>query len=153
MGERAVDIDLDATSTSVRVSSTGEFARMIASFRGRHMVVDAPAYAGGPGEAAIPPELLLSAVGSCALGMFDLICSRDNIPMRECTVDIRSDFTSQIQKIHGVTVYDKIAIKFIFVGISLDQARDLVNIYRATCPIYGSIKVASREVNIEFEIK
>ena len=153
LSELAIDIDTDATFTSVRVSATGGTARVIASFRGRHMVVDAPAYAGGPGEAVIPPELLLSAVGSCALGMFDLICVRDDIPMRGCAVDVRFTFSSQTQEEHGVTVYDKIALSFVFEGISPDQAGTLVNIYHANCPIYGSIKVASREVTIDFETR
>lgn len=153
MNESQIDIKSDSTSTSVQVTSGGEFARMIASFRGRHLVADAPAYAGGPGEAATPPELMLSAVGACALGMFDLVCSRDGIPLRKCTVNIKSDFSGRKQEELGVSVYDKISIKFLFEGITREQAETLVNIYHANCPIYGSVKVASHEVVIEFETR
>jgi len=116
--------------TTARVTSSGEFARMIASFRGRHLVVDAPAYANGPGEAPTPPELMLSAIGSCALGMFDLVSARDNIPLKKCTVDLNSVFGSQTRNEEGVTVFEKIELKFLFEGISDEQAQMLVDTFQ-----------------------
>lgn len=153
MNERPIDIKSDATSTKVRVSSTGEFARMISSFRGRHLVADAPAYAGGPGEAATPPELLLSAVGACALGMFDLICQRDNIPLKGCAVDIESYLDSSSRSEGEVSVFDKITIEFVFKNITSEEAQELIKIYQSSCPIYGSVKIASGEVLIKFSIQ
>jgi uncharacterized OsmC-like protein len=148
-----VAVDSNLTSTRVRVATSGERARVLASFRGQHIVSDAPAYAGGPAEAAAPTELLLSALGGCALGMFDLVCARDEIPLKKCTVDIESEMGAPAENDAGVEVFDEITLKFIFEGISDEQAKTLVGIFHANCPIYGSLKLASGNVVTEFETR
>jgi len=153
MDKKAVEVDTNATGTHVKVYSSGEFGRMLGSFRGQHLVMDAPSYAGGPGEAPTPPELLFSSLGGCALGMFDLVCARDKLPLKKCAVDIESVFTSSGPNEAGVSVFDKVTLKFMFEGISQEQAETLVSIYHANCPIYGSVKLASGEVITEVAVQ
>lgn len=149
-GNQPVTIDTNLTSTRVMVSSSGKCARVIASFRGQHLVSDAPIYAGGPAEAASPTELLLSALGSCALGMFDLACARDGIPLSNTTVNISSKFGSSPRHAAGVMAFDDITIKFAFDGISDEQAMKLVTMFQKNCPIYGSLKIATTNLTTEF---
>lgn len=153
--QAAVAVNKTLTSTTVKVSSSGERARVIASFRGQHLVSDGPIYAGGPAEAAAPTELMLSSLGSCALCMMDLACARDGIPLKRSAVDIESKFGSSSRSVDGESVktFDEVTLKFTFEGISGEQAAKLVGMFHANCPIYGSLKVATTRMTTEVEIR
>ena len=138
-------------TTTVNVCSSSANARMIANFRNHHLVIDAPDYAEGPGEAAMPPELFLSAIGGCAIAMFELLAARDGLPLRHCSVTLNSAFGSQTRNAMGVTTFKEISLKFLLEGVFERQGQALLDTFQAGCPLYGSISMSCDKVAVQLQ--
>lgn len=101
----------------------------------------------------MPPELFLSAVGGCAIGMFELLAARDGLALRHCSVAIESAFGSQTRNERGVTTFKEISLKFLLEGVSEPQGQALLETFQAGCPLFGSISMSCDNLSIELQTK
>ena len=140
-------------TVSSRVYSSGIPERVIAQSREHHLVIDGPDYAGGPGEALMPVEVFLSGIGGCAVAMFDRIARAESILLKYSALDISGTWTRHAPNANGFTLFERVTLKFVFAGVTEAQGAHLIEVFKANCPLYGSIAASAGEVQVEYAVE
>ncbi len=108
--------------------------RFLLNARDQHLVVDASASRGGQGQAWQAAELLLGALQTCSHAVIDDEAAKRNWTGYGLKIEARSE-TDDDRPGH----YRAIDLDYRFSGLSLEQATELVDVFTAVCPIYGSL--------------
>lgn len=123
-----------AHDTHVALETSATYGRFVASHTNGSFVTDAKTSNGGPGIAVNAAELLLSALGSCALGLVHKKAAEIDATISYARVkgySKRSDADG--------SRYDFIALSFEIEGVSHELAQQLVDNFTANCPIYNTL--------------
>ncbi|MGH7151034.1 MAG: OsmC family protein [Planctomycetota bacterium] len=105
--------------------TTGVPGRSLNSARTNHFVVDEPAYAGGPGEAATPAETFLAGVSACGVLLVEAFAREEKLPLK-----------SAIARIEGIRAksdpanFREVRLRFEIEGVDAKAAAHLVERYK-----------------------
>ena len=115
----------------VHARSTDTFGRVLAGCRQHHFVVDGPVENGCPGEAITPAELFLAGVAACGVELLQVIARDrgDVLDAVEAEIEGTIDRANPVRQ--GVTVFNSIRLSLALRGVDEDQARRLVEAFKA----------------------
>ena len=122
-------------TVSITSATIGLFGRYLLSAGKNHFVSDQRAAAGGPGEAITAGELLLSSLGSCALGLIQKTAAEQGVRLQGAGTEV-----SFRRYATDPTRYEWIRIAVNLSGVTASQAETLVGGFTSTCPIYNTLK-------------
>jgi len=140
----------DIREYQIRASSTNTFGRLLCESRHHHFVVDGPAQNGCPGEALTPPEIFLAGVVTCGVELVQVFAKQKNLPLGPATGTISALLDRSNQARSDLTLFNSARLDFTLAGVSQDEANELVRSFQARCPLYGTLAVATPnlEVNV-----
>lgn len=134
----------------VRARSTSTFGRVLLAARDHHLVVDGPVSNGCLGEAITPAELFLGAVASCAAELIQVIAGERSVPLTEVHAEVAGKIDRAHEVRDDVTVFSHVWVRVAMRGVGHDDAGALVDAFKARCPLYGTVAVASANVEVTF---
>jgi uncharacterized OsmC-like protein len=111
---------------TIRSQTVGVRGRCLASARDQHLVIDEPAYMGGPGEAMSPAEAFLSGVCGCGVLLVESFAHKDGLPVMHVSATIE-----------GIRAKDKpmdfkeVRMAFEVRGVGQKEAEALVERFKA----------------------
>jgi len=120
----------DVREYEARAVSTDTFGRVMGSARNHHFVVDGPVQNGCPGEAITPAELFLSGVAACGVELVQVLAKSEGIPLAGVAVDIRGTMDRGRQRRKDVSLFNSVDLRFRMKGISEQQGRRLVDLFK-----------------------
>ena len=118
--------------------------RAIVSARGHHFIVDSPPPLGGPNEEINPIDVLLGALGTCAVFVCETAAREQAIPLHNVAVDVAGDFDPR--GVCGDPVDPSIQamrVRLTLTGPTLEQGEALAAAFRQRCPIFGTLSKAT----------
>ena len=144
----------DIREYQIRAGLTDTFGRLICNSRHHHFVVDGPAQNGCPGEALTPPEIFLAGVITCGVELVQVFARDKNLSLRSATGIISAILDRSNQARSDVTLFNSVRLDFTLTGVSQDEGHQLVNAFKARCPLFGTLAVATPtvEVNVSTQI-
>ena len=104
--------------------STGARGRAICSARNHHFVAD-----DAHGEEVGAGELFFAGIAACAVNMVERIATADQTPLEWMEVKVES-YQDPDKPQGEVTIYDAIRVDFEMWGVSDDDAKKLVKIWK-----------------------
>jgi uncharacterized OsmC-like protein len=132
----------------IRAGLTDTFGRLICSTRHHHFVVDGPAQNGCPGEALTPPEIFLAGVITCGVELVQVFARDKNLSLRSATGVISAILDRSNQARPDVTLFNSVRLDFTLKGVTHDEGHQLVDAFKARCPLYGTLAVATPKVDV-----
>lgn len=133
---------------TARTYSTKTYGRAICSSRHHHFIADDVTV----NEAVTAGEYFLAGVTACAVNMIGRVAKEEAAISFEW-LEVKIEGTYDRNKTtNGVTLFQAVTMWFEFVGINEEQAQVLVAVYKARCPLYGTIATATPEVSIEVSV-
>lgn len=120
--------------TAVSLQATATRGRFVVSAGPRHFVSDARAASGGPGEAVNAGELLLAALGSCALAVIQQEADARDWPLGPARVEVLFERDPE-----DSTRYARIELQAALTGQPRARAQALLDKFTATCPIFNTL--------------
>jgi uncharacterized OsmC-like protein len=134
-----------------QAETTQTFGRVLGSVRQHHFVIDGPVQNGCPGEAPTPGELFLSAAAACGAEVIQVLAREAGIPLEGVVVTVRGTIDRARQPRTDVTVFTAVELRLRLRGPDAAQASELVAGFQRRCPVYGSLAVASGQVDVFHE--
>ncbi len=127
---------------TARSYSTGTLGRSICSARSHHFVADDLG-----GEEVGAGELFFSGVAACAVNMVERIAAADETPLE--WMDVSVEAYRDPDKDHGeLTLYDSVRVRIEMWGVSDDDAEVLTALWKARCPLYGTVAAATPDTTV-----
>jgi uncharacterized OsmC-like protein len=113
-----------------RAKSTDTFGRVLVSARDQHLIADGPVQNGCPGEAIGPAELFLSGVAACGVELMHVLAKQQNVPLRSvnATIEAMQDRNAPVRP--DVSLFNSVRIQFELGGVTDDQGKDLVDLFK-----------------------
>jgi uncharacterized OsmC-like protein len=139
----------DIREYQIRASSTNTFGRLLCDSRHHHFVVDGPAQNGCPGEALTPPEIFLAGVVTCGVELVQVFAKQKNLPLGSATGTISALLDRSSQARSDLTLFNLARLDFTLTGVSQDEANELVRSFQARCPLYGTLAVATPNLEVK----
>ena len=139
----------DIREYQIRASSTDTFGRLLCESRHHHFVVDGPAQNGCPGEALTPPEIFLAGVVTCGVELVEVFARQKNLPLGSATGTISALLDRSNQARSDLTLFNSVRLDFTLAGVSQDEANELVCAFQARCPLYGTLAVATPNLEVK----
>jgi uncharacterized OsmC-like protein len=136
----------------VRARSTDIFGRVLCSAREHHFIVDGPVQNGCPGEEVTPAEVFLSAVAACGTELIQVLAKDQGVRVSRVAVRIHGIVDRANQPRADVTTFNSVRIDVTLAGPSAAQAAALVDGFKARCPLYGSVAVATKDVVVSVKV-
>jgi uncharacterized OsmC-like protein len=139
------EYDISARSTDV-------FGRVLCGARTHHFIVDGPIQNDCPGEEITPAEAFLSGVGACGVELIHVI-ARDAAPnLQRVAVKIHGVVDRANQARPGVTTFNSVQLDFTLWGVTDAEAGTLVEGFQGRCPLFGTVKVATPDVQVRYSV-
>lgn len=120
---------------AIRARALDTAGRFLVSARHNHFVSDARASAGGPGEAVLAGELLLSSLASCGLALVQKEAGARGLRLPQAEVAVGFERDPQ-----DGTRYRAITLDFALGGVPQQTAQALVDAFTGACPIYNTLR-------------
>lgn len=118
--------DEELLLTDVRSTSIGVKGRCVTSARTNHVVIDEPAFNGGPGEAMTPGEVFLSGVIGCGVLLVESFAHKDGLPIRKVEGSIQG-----VRKKSNPADFIAVKLSFELQGVPQADAEALVEKFKA----------------------
>ena len=141
----------DLRQYEVYARSTDTFGRVMCGCRTLHFVADGPVQNSCPGEAITPAELFLSGVGACGIELLQVIAKDRNVPLKTARVSITGTIDRANPVRPDVSLFNSVKLKFVLTGVTRAQGSEIVEAFQGRCPLYGTVKVATPDVQVEIE--
>ncbi len=119
-----------ATATTIGVAG-----RYLVESRANFLVSDSPSARDGDTAAPEPSELLLSALGVCALGSVDKAARELNLNVLSATAAVDS-----ARDANDRTRFERVHIAVTIHGVSQAEAQRLIDHFTSTCAVYNTIR-------------
>ncbi len=118
--------------------------RAIVDARSNHMVVDSPAALAGPNQEVNPLELLLGALNTCGIFIYEKAAQELSIPLERISAVTEGDFAAQGLKDGSVNPRLRaFRMKISMTGPSVEQANQLRAQFKLRCPVYTTLSLAA----------
>jgi uncharacterized OsmC-like protein len=141
----------DLRQYEVHARTTDTFGRVLCGCRTIHFVADGPVQNACPGEAITPAELFLSGVGACGIELLQVIAKERDVPLRTARVSITGTIDRSRPVRPDVSLFNSVLLKFFLTGVTREQGAEIVGAFQARCPLFGTVKVATPDVQVEVE--
>jgi uncharacterized OsmC-like protein len=141
----------DLRQYEVHARTTDTFGRVLCSCRTLHFVADGPVQNNCPGEAITPAELFLSGVGACGIELLQVIAKERSVPLRTARVAITGTIDRSKPVRPDISLFNSVRLKFALTGVTRAQGTEIVEAFQGRCPLYGTVKVATPDVQVEIE--
>lgn len=141
----------DLRQFEVRARTSDTFGRVICGCRTLHFVADGPVQNGCPGEAITPAELFLSGVAACGIELLQVIARERGVPLETAQVAIAGTIDRSRPVRPDLSLFNSVRLKFILTGVTRELGTELVGAFQARCPLYGTVKAATPDVQVEIE--
>ncbi len=119
---------------TVDVELTRTQGRFVVSARDRFLVTDAPANRGGAEQAWMANELLLAAIGSCAVSSVAAFAREEDAPLRDVTATAHATRNPD-----DPTRYALVSLDVVTEGVEQEVADHLVERFMGNCPVWGTV--------------
>lgn len=139
------EYDISARSTDI-------FGRVLCSARNHHYIVDGPVQNDCPGEELTPAEVFLSGVAACGVELMHVIARDQEIPLERVAVQIHGVVDRANQPRPNVTTFNSVRLNATFWGVTPAQAAALIEGFKSRCPLFGTVMVATPDVQVHFTI-
>jgi len=139
----------DIREYQIHASSTNTFGRLLCNSRHHHFVVDGPFQNGCPGEALTPPEIFLAGVVTCGVELVQVFAKQKNLPLGSATGTISALLDRSSQTRSDITLFNSVRLDFSLAGVSQDEGNELVRSFQARCPLYGTLAVATPNLEVK----
>lgn len=138
-------------TTSATSSLTNQAGRAITAARGHHLIVDSPPPLGGPNEELNPLDLLLAALSTCGTFVIETAAREQGVALESAKLDVEADFDPRgVKGVEGIDpVITEFRVKVSLSGPSREQTEELVEQFKARCPVYATL---SKATPIKFDI-
>ncbi len=110
----------------VRSQSTGIPGRCIATARTNHVVIDAPAFHGGPNEAMVPAEAFLAGIASCGVLLVEHFATEESLALTHVAASIEG-----IRSRSDPANFREVLLEIEIAGTDLSRAESLVEKFKA----------------------
>ncbi|PLZ00225.1 osmotically inducible protein OsmC [Burkholderia sp. WAC0059] len=117
------------------VSTIGMTGRYVVQSRGNIFASDSPSARNGDTVAVEPSELLLSALGVCALGSVEKAAGELNLTVRHARAEVDS-----IRDAQDRTRFERVHIAVTVEGVTGEQAQQLIDHFTSGCVIYNTVR-------------
>lgn len=118
--------------------------RAIVDARSNHLVVDSPGALAGPNQEVNPLELLLGALNTCGIFIYEKAAQELGIPLDSIAAVTEGDFAAQGLKDGSVNPRIRaFRTKISMSGPSVAQANQLRTQFKQRCPIYTTLSLAA----------
>lgn len=118
--------------------------RAIIDARTNHLVVDSPGALAGPNQEVNPLELLLGALNTCGIFIYEKAAQELSIPLDHISAVTEGDFAAQGLKDGSVNPRIRaFRVKISMSGPSVAQANQLRAQFKLRCPIYTTLSLAA----------
>lgn len=141
----------DLRQFEVRARTSDTFGRVICGCRTLHFVADGPVQNGCPGEAITPAELFLSGVAACGIELLQVIARERGVPLETAQVTIAGTIDRSRPVRPDLSLFNSVRLKFRLTGVTREQGTELVGAFQARCPLYGTVRAATPDVQVEIE--
>jgi uncharacterized OsmC-like protein len=131
-----------ADQMTVDVALTRTPARFIAQTRDLFLVTDSTAGRGGAEQAWMAGELLLAALGTCAVSSVTAFAAEEGLSLDDATAS-----TTSVRHPDDPTRYESIVLTVVTKGVDQAAADHLVKRFTENCPVYGTV---SRGANVSW---
>lgn len=101
---------------------------------GKEVITDAPPDNNGKGDAFSPTDLLATSLGSCMLTIMGIVAERNNIDIKDTTVEITKVMESNPRRVSEVIVEMKMPDKKYN-----QKEKELLENAARTCPVAKSL--------------
>ena len=131
------DVELTTAALSATLVQTG---RSIVHARGNHFVVDSPPVLGGPNEERNPIDLLLGALATCGLFVYESGAIELGMPLESLDVAVEGDLA--VQGLKDGSVNPRIREFRVMIdaqGLSNEEFEVLHERWQARCPVYTTL--------------
>jgi len=136
----------------IAARSTDIFGRVLCSARTHHFIVDGPVQNDCPGEELTPAETFLSGVAACGVELIHVIARDAAAPLQRVEVKIHGIVDRANQPRPGVTTFNSVRLNIVLWGVNAEQAATLVEGFKGRCPLFGTVKVATPDVQVHYTI-
>ena len=131
-------------NTSVVTGTVVLPGRAIVDARSNHLVVDSPGALAGPNQEVNPLELLLGALNTCGIFIYEKAAQELGIPLDHISAVTEGDFAAQGLKDGSVNPRLRaFRMKMHMSGPSVAQANQLRAQFKLRCPIYTTLSLAA----------
>jgi uncharacterized OsmC-like protein len=122
----------DQTIVNAEITKTP--GRFIARARQQFLVTDSTVARGGAEEAWTAGELLLAALGTCAISSVTHFAREEDVELADVTAA-----TSYTRDPDDPTRYGSVELAVTTQGVSQPVAEHLVQLYTENCPVFGTV--------------
>ncbi len=126
-----------ADTMTVAVEQTRSAGRFISQTRDIFLVTDATAPRGGQELAWMAGELLLAALGTCAVSSVAAFAAEEGAPLQEVQAS-----TTSVRHPDDPSRYESIRLNVVTRGVDQATAEHLVQRFTENCPVYGTASCA-----------
>ena len=144
-------IGQELATISVKAELAGEHGRSLVNVRNHHLIVDSPPPLGGPNEEINPIEILLSALGSCAVLVSQQGAKEMGMSLEAAEVEVSGILDPRGVKGEEVNPrIQKFMVKLALTGVSTQQVEQLSDAIKRRCPVFTTLeRSAPIEMNVE----
>lgn len=137
---------------NVSARSTDVFGRVLCGARDHHFVVDGPIQNDCPGEEITPAESFLSGVAACGVELMHVIARDEKIDLQRVALKIHGIVDRGNQRRTDVTTFNSVRLDVTLWGVNTDQAQTVVEGFKRRCPLYGTVSVATPDVQVHYTV-
>jgi uncharacterized OsmC-like protein len=135
----------------VTARSTDVFGRVLCGAREHHFIVDGPVQNDCPGEEITPAEAFLSGVAACGVELMHVIARDQGIGLQRVAVKIHGIVDRGNQRRDDVTTFNSVRLDVTLWGVNANEGQTVVEGFKRRCPLYGTVSVATPDVQVHFQ--
>jgi uncharacterized OsmC-like protein len=95
-----------------------------------------------------PPEIFLAGVITCGVELVQVFARDKNLSLRSAAGIIYATLDRSKQSRSDVTLFNSVRLDFSLTGVSHDEGNQLVDAFKARCPLYGTLAVATPNIDV-----
>lgn len=136
----------------VTARSTDVFGRVLCGARDHHFVIDGPIQNDCPGEEITPAEAFLSGVAACGVELMHVIARDQKIPLQRVAMKIHGVVDRSNQRRDDVTTFNSVRLDVTLWGVNQNEAGTVVDGFKRRCPLFGTVSVATPDVQVNVHV-
>ena len=130
----------DLATASAEAQLSNQLGRAIMSARGNHTAIDSTPPLGGPNEALNPIDLLLGALATCGVFLFETTARNEGISLTDVSVTVEGDFDGRGIKDPDINPrIQQYRAVVRSTGPTDAQKQQLAEAFRKNCPIFTTL--------------
>lgn len=130
----------DLATATASAALSNQLGRALLATRGNHTAIDSTPPLGGPNEALNPVDLLLGALATCGVFLFETTARNEGIAIESVSCDVEADFDGRGIKDRDINPRMQAYRVTVTVTGPNDAERELLaEAFRRDCPIFTTL--------------